>query len=143
MDHRVERLHVPHAGAEARLREHVGRLRHRLHPARDGDLDVAGADRGVEHAGRAHAGGADLVDRLRGDLLGDAGVDLRLARGDLAGARLQHLAHDDVLHLLGRHAGALQRGADGDAAEFGCFERGESAAELADGGAGGAEDHGR
>ena len=119
VDHRVERLHVAHAGAEARLREHVGRLRHRLHPARDGDLDVAGADRGVEHAGGAHARGADLVDRLRGDLLRDAGVDLRLARGDLAGAGLQHLAHHDVLHLLGRHAGALERGPDGDAAQLG------------------------
>ena len=116
VDHRVERLHVAHAGAEARLREHVGRLRHRLHPAGDGDLDVTGADRGVEHAGGAHARGADLVDRLGGDLLRDPGVDLRLARRDLARAGLQHLAHHDVLHLLGRDAGALERGLDGDAA---------------------------
>ena len=32
----------------------------------------------------AAARGADLVDGLRGDLLRDAGLDLRLARGDLA-----------------------------------------------------------
>ena len=70
------------------------------------------------------------------------GVDLRLARRDLADAGLQHLAHHDVLHLLGRDVGALERGLDGDAAELGGLEGGESAAELADGRAGGAEDHG-
>ena len=35
LDHRVERLHVAHAEAEARLREQVRRLRHRLHAAAD------------------------------------------------------------------------------------------------------------
>ena len=69
-------------------------------------------------------------------------VDLRLARGDLALAGLQHLAHDDVLDLLGLDAGALERGLDRDAAELGGVERREAAAHLADRGAGGAEDHG-
>ena len=55
-------------------------------------------------------GGADLVDRLRGDLLGDPALDLRLAARDLALARLEHLAEHDVLDLLGRHLGALERG---------------------------------
>ena len=76
------------------------------------------------------------------DLLRDAGLDLRLARGDLALAGLQHLAHHDVLDLLGLDPGALQRGLDRDAAELGRVERGQAAAHLADGGAGGAEDHG-
>ena len=66
------------------------------------DLEVAGADRLVGEPDRPHARGADLVDRLRGDLLRDPGLDLRLARGDLALAGLQHLAEDDLLDLLGR-----------------------------------------
>ena len=44
--------------------------------------------------------------------------------------------------LLGRDVGALERGLDGDAAELGGRQGGEAAAELADGRAGGAEDHG-
>jgi hypothetical protein len=42
-----------------------------------------------------------------------------------------------VLDLLGRDVGALERGLDGDAAEVGRVQRRESAAQLADGGAGG------
>ena len=101
VDHRVERLAVAHAKAEARLREQVGsaatstpcRRRRRPRPRRHGSPGRA--------ADRAHAGGADLVDRLRGDLLRDAGVDLGLSRGDLALAGLEHLAHDHVLDLPG------------------------------------------
>ena len=124
------------------LGSRYGAQRHRLHAAADADLDVAGADLRVEDADRAHARGADLVDRLRGDLLGDAGLDLRLARGDLALAGLQDLAHDHVLDLLAADVGALQRGLDRDAAELGGVERGQAAAHLADRGAGGAEDDG-
>ena len=53
----------------------------------------------------------------------DAGLDRRLAAGDLALAGHEHLAHDDVLDLLGRHAGALERGSDGEPAEFCSGER--------------------
>ncbi len=81
----------------------------------------------------ADARRADLVDRLRRDLLGDAGLDLGLARGDLPLAGLEHGAHDDVLDLLGLDLGALERGLDGDPAELGGLERGEPAAQLADG----------
>ena len=48
VDHRVERLGVAHAVAEARVGQQVGRLGHRLHAAADADLDVARADRLVE-----------------------------------------------------------------------------------------------
>ena len=50
-------------------------------------------------------------------------------------------AHDDVLNLLGLDAGALERRLDGNAAELGGLERREAAAELADRGAGAAENH--
>ena len=42
----------------------------------------------------------------------------------------------------GADVGALERGLDGDSAQFGRVQRGQAAAELADGRAGGAEDHG-
>ena len=77
VDHRVDRLAVAHAEAEARLGQHVGGVGHGLHAAADADLEVAGADRLVEHPDRADARRADLVDGLRGDLLGDAALDLR------------------------------------------------------------------
>ncbi len=57
-------------------------------------------------------------------------------------ARLQDLAHHHVLHLLRRDVGALERGADGDAAEVGRVQRGKAAAHLADGCPGAAEDDG-
>src|SRR5437763_181549 len=45
VDHRVDRLGVAHAEAEAGLLEQVRSLRHRLHAAPDRDLQVAGPDR--------------------------------------------------------------------------------------------------
>ena len=76
------------------------------------------------------------------DLLRDAGLDLGLARGDLALAGLEDLAHDDVLDLLGLDVGALERGLDRDAAQLGGVEGRQPAAQLADRRSGGAEDDG-
>ncbi len=76
-------------------------------------------DRVVEQAGRADARRAHLVDRLRGDLLGDPALDLGLPGGDLALPGLEDLAHHDVLDLVGRDVGALERGLDRGAAELG------------------------
>ena len=64
------------------------------------ELQVVRSDRLVGKADRAHARGADLVDRLRG-IPRDPGLDLRLARGDLSLSGLQHLAVDDLLDLIG------------------------------------------
>jgi hypothetical protein len=52
------------------------------------------------------------------------------------------VAHHDVLDLLGLDARALERGLDGDRPKLGRGEGREAAAELADGGASSAEDHG-
>jgi hypothetical protein len=141
-EHRVKRLGVAHAKAEAGVLEQVRRLGHRLHPAADGDVEVPGANGGVDHPGGAHARRAHLVDRLGGDLLGDAGADLRLAGGDLADAGLQNLTHDDVLDVTGLDVGALQRTGDGGRSELGCLQRGQTPAELADRGPRGREDDG-
>ncbi len=96
---------------------------HRLHPSGDANLDIARANRLVEDHGGAHTRGAHLVDGLRGDLLGDAGLDLSLARGDLTLPGLQHLTHHDVLDLSGLDARALEGSLDRDRAELGGVER--------------------
>ena len=142
VDHRVDRLAVAHPEPEPRLLQQVGGLRHRLHTATDPELDVAGADRRIEQPGRPDSRGAHLVDRLGGDLVRDAGLDLRLARGDLALAGLDHLTHDHVLDFLGRHVGTLERGLDRGAAELGGIDGRKAAAQLSDRRAGGGQDHG-
>ncbi len=142
VDHGVDRLGVAHPEAEASLLEHVRGARHRLHAPADADLDVPGSDRRVEQPGGPDPGRAHLVDRLRGHLLGDPGLDLGLARGDLSLPGLEDLAHDHVLDLLGGDVGALESAADRRAAELGGVDGGQAAAELADRRAGGGEDHG-
>ena len=62
-------------------------------------------------------GEAHLVDRDRGHRHRDAGLERGLARGDLALAGLQHLAHDHVVDLLGADAAAVERGLDREATE--------------------------
>jgi hypothetical protein len=142
LDHRVQGLGVAHAEAAAGAGQQVRRLAHRLHAAADRDLEVPGAHGLVDHAHGAHAAGAHLVDRLGGDLDRDAGLDLRLARGDLALSGLQHGAHHDVLDLLGRHVRTVQRLPDGNAAQMRGGEGGQTSPELADRRASAAQDHG-
>ena len=87
--------------------------------------------------GPTHSWNAPFSRRIR-----DARGDLRLARGDLALPRLQHLTHHDMLHLVRLDPRALERRLDGDCAQLRGGEGGQAAAELADGGAGSTEDHG-
>ncbi len=138
----VERLAVAHAEAEARLGQHVRGVGHGLHAAADADLEVTRADGLVEHPDRADARRADLVDGLGGDLLGDAALDGRLARGDLPLAGLEDGAHHDVVHVAAVYARALERRLDGDAAELGGLHRRQAAAQLPHGGPGRTQDHG-
>src|SRR5690606_5869568 len=58
------------------------------------------------------------------------------------GAGLQHLAHEDVVDLVGGDPGALERRLDGEAAEVGGGEAAEGAGELADRRASTRQDHG-
>ena len=118
-DHRVDQRAVAEPVAEARLLEEVRRVRHRLHPAGDDELGVAGADHRVGDLDRADRRRAHLVDRVRRRLDRQPGADRRLPRRRLAGARLQHLAHDHVLGLVGLEADALERRPDRDRAELG------------------------
>src|SRR5438105_1804541 len=104
-DHRVDELAVPEPVAEPRLLQQVGRVRHRLHAARDDQLVVAGADHLVGDLDCADRRRADLVDRVGADLDRDPRADRRLARRGLARSRLEHLAHDHVLDLVGPEPG--------------------------------------
>ena len=143
VDHRVEHLRVAHAVAEAALRQQVGRARHGLHaPGHDRAGEVAGTDVLVREADGAQARRTDLVDRLGRHFLRNSAVDLGLPGGNLALAGLEHLSEDDVLDLVWRDSGALERAADGGAAELDRVDGGEGAAHLAERRAGGTEDDG-
>ena len=114
VDHRVHQLGRPHAGAPAGRGRDVGGVGHRLHPAGDHDLELAGPDQLVGQGHRGQARQAHLVEGDGRHLHRDAGRDRRLAGGDLAGPRLEHLAHEHVVDLAGRHPGPRQRAGDGD-----------------------------
>ena len=74
-------------------------------------------------------------------MLGDADAERHLARRDVAGARLDDLAEDHVLDLLGCDARALERSARGSLAERDGRHGREAAADLRERRARGAEDH--
>jgi hypothetical protein len=79
---------VAEAAAPPRSREEVRRVRHGLHPTRDRALDLSKDQLvGVGDCGQARQ--ADVVERDRGDLLGDSGSDRCLPRGDLSGTGLR------------------------------------------------------
>ena len=141
VDHRVDDRVVAHAVAGARAGEDVRRTRHRLHAAGDDDLGVARRDHLVGEVDRVDARQADLVDGHRGHAHRDARVDRGLARGDLALAGLEHLAHEDVVDLLRADAGPLERGLDGNATEVHRGEVGERSRQLPDRRACRSDDH--
>ncbi len=64
------------------------------------------------------------------------------AGGDLAGPGQDDLAHEHVVDLLGRDAGPLEGGLDGDPTEVARREGGQGAVELPDRGAGTPHDDG-
>ena len=141
-DHVVEHLAVAEPVAEAGLRQQVRRVGHRLHPARDDDVVLPGADHQVGELDRPDRRGAHLVDRVGRHLLRDPGADRRLAGGRLAGAGLEHLAHDDVADLGRVDARPLEPGPDRDRAELGRRVPREAAAEPAERRPHGGDDHG-
>ena len=118
-DHVVDDFAVAEPVAEARLRQEVRRVRHRLHPPRDDDVVAARTDHQVGDLDGADRRRADLVDRVRRNLLRDPGRDGRLPGRRLAYARLEHLSHDDVLDLLRFEPRTLERGANRDRSQLG------------------------
>ena len=140
VEHEVDHGPVAQPVAEARLLEDVGRVRHRLHAARDDHVVVAGADHLVGDLDGANARGAHLVDGVARNLLREARAHSRLAGGRLAGAALEDLAHDHVLDLVVADVDAVERGADRDRPELGRLVVAQAASELAEGRANGRDD---
>ena len=64
----------------------------------------------------------------------DVRSDRRLAGRVLSGSRLQDVAHEDTVDVVGGHTGTLQRRADRDGTELDGAQRSERAAEPAHGG---------
>jgi hypothetical protein len=100
------------------VHQQMGGAGHGLHPARHDHVvltqpDQLRGDRDGVQAGQAH-----LVHRQRWNGHADAARHGGLPGGDLPGARLQHLPHDHVLHLVRADARALEGGRDGDAAQL-------------------------
>ena len=130
--HGVDQGAVAEAVAGARTGQQVGRLGHRLHAARHHDVGVAGADHLVGQVDRVEPGEAHLVDGVGRDGHGDAGLHGRLAGRDLALAGEDHLPHQHVVDLVGRHPGTRQRLRDGEAPEVHGREPGQRARQLPD-----------
>ena len=122
---------------------HVRGARHGLHAAREDHAVLAEAHERVADGDGPQAGGADLVDGLGADVLGDAGRERDLARRDVALAGLDDGADDAVLDVLGGEAAALDGAARGGGAELDGADRAESAQQAGERRASGAEDDGR
>ena len=141
MHHQIDERPVAELVAEPRLRERERRVRHRLHTAGDDDVVVACADHLVGDLDRPDARRADLVDRVGRHLDRQPRADRRLPRRRLAGAGLEHLAHDHVLDVGALEPGSLDGSANGDRSELGRRLRRKRAAETPEGRADGGDDH--
>ncbi len=109
VDDRVDNGAVTHAQAFADARQEIRRVAHRLHAARDRDVDVAGGNAlGGQHDG-LQSGAADLVDGEGGDALVQAAVERGLTSGILTVPRLEDVAHDALVHDRGIDPGAHHR----------------------------------
>ena len=97
---RVDDLVVAVAVAGPGTGQQVRAVGHRLHAARDDDVELADADQLVGHRDRVQPRQAHLVDRQRGHVHRDAALDRGLPRGDLPGPGLDHMTHDHVVDLV-------------------------------------------
>ena len=138
----VENLTVAQPVAKAALREHVRSARHRLHPACHDDVVPTRGDHQLGDLECPDRRRADLVDRVRGNLLRDPGSDRGLSRGRLPRPCLEHLAHHDVADVLRLDAGAIEPRADRDRAKLGRGHVREAAAKAAERRANGGDDDG-
>ncbi len=137
----VERIGMAEPRAGTHLRQEIGRVGHALHPAGNHDPGVSKRDLVERDHRRLHARAAHLVERRRGHLRAEVGLEARLACGRLALAGGQDAAHQQFLDLAGCRAGIGQGGGDGRTAERRGIDFGEGALEAAHRGPRGAGNH--
>ena len=100
----------------ARLRKKVGRVRHRLHAARDDDGTVLGLNCLRRESDGFQSGAADLVDCHGTCLRGQSAEDGSLSSGVLTQSCADHVAHNALVHLLRIEIRALHSFANNDRA---------------------------
>ena len=133
---------VSHAQPLARSRQQVRRVAHRLHPAGDGDLDIARRDGLLREHHSLQPGAAHLVDGQRRDVVGKAAAQRGLSGRRLADAGRDDVAHDAFLDARRVDAGAAHRFANHEGAKVGGGEVLQRAEKLAGGCANGGNDDG-
>ena len=124
VDHRVERLAVAHAEAEARALEQVGRVRHRLHAA--ADARPRGRRRGSPRRGcprRACPEAQTLLIVSEETSFGIPALICAWREGICPWPACSTWPITTCWTCSGRDVGALERGLDRGAAELGGVER--------------------
>jgi hypothetical protein len=137
--HVVEDLRRAVAHALARKHE-MRRVGHALHAAGHEHVGALGLEHVVREHHRAHARAAHLREGDRPCALRQPGTERRLARGRLALAGHEAVAHQHFVDGGTRKAGALDRGPDGHGPEVMRRKAAEVAQQAADGRARGGHD---
>ena len=140
LDHGVDQLLVTHAGAPAGIHGNEGSGAHVLGAAADHDVGVTGQDGAGALDDGLHAGTADHAHGIGGNGIGDAGLDGDLPGHVLALSGGQDAAEHDLVHLLGLHAGAVQRFLHHDGAHLGSGSVLQGAAKGTNGGSAAVDD---
>ena len=108
VDHQVHHLRVEHSGSPAGLRHNVRRRGHVLRSAGNDDICIAGLDDLCRQLHGPETGSADLINRHGRHFHRKPCIQGHLAGHILAQAALEHITHDDFVHLLRLHTGSLQ-----------------------------------
>ena len=131
--HGVERGHVAHARAPAGLRQQVRGVRHALHAAGQDHVVVSGTDQGLRERRAPQPRGAHLVQGLCRQRERETRVEVGLAGWDLPHPGLHHDTEDGVLEVFVFDAGAVYGVPDRRPTELRSTQRGQRAAEPAEG----------
>ena len=111
-EHRIVDLPVAHAVAPTAGAHEIRRAVHVLHAAGDRAVDESEHHLLCRACDRLSARAADAVHGHRRNIDRHAAVDSRLSGRVHLVAGLDHVAHDDRIHVAGRQFGALERRAD-------------------------------
>src|SRR6266567_1865774 len=142
VDHGVDKLSIAEAVAGSRLLQKIGAVGHRFHAAGHYDFRFAQLDRLCRKRDGFQAGAADFVDGHRSDTRLATSLQRGLARGILAEAGLDDVAHDDFVDLPRFEIGAANGFGHDFGSEFGGGESGKATLKFADGRADGGNNHG-